>query len=141
MKLRGIGPKTSRALASEQIFTIKQLKTEFNKRGIQWLREVLPKSVRWRVIAHSISSCMVEIPQFVNLEYFFVRGQSKMFEFLFGFILGVWGGQTLPLPSVGTYVQSYFVPNVEAPPVSEEVNDEEEQPLFTGEIPTHVPSV
>ena len=64
-----------------------------------------------------------------------------MFEFLFGFILGVWGGQTLPLPSVGTYVQSYFVPNVEAPPVSEEVNDEEEQPLFTGEIPTHVPSV
>ena len=59
MKLRGIGPKTSRALASEQIFTIKQLKTEFNKRGIQWLREVLPKSVRWRVIAHSISSCMV----------------------------------------------------------------------------------
>jgi len=59
IKLRGIGPKTSRVLASEQIFTIKQLKTEFDKRGIQWLREVLPKTVRWRVIAHSISSCMV----------------------------------------------------------------------------------
>jgi DNA polymerase III epsilon subunit-like protein len=58
-KLRGIGPKTSRALAVEHIFTIKQLKTEFDKRGVQWLRKVLPKSVRWRVIAHSISSCMV----------------------------------------------------------------------------------
>lgn len=58
-KLRGIGPKTSRALAKEHIFTIKQLKAEFDKRGITWLRKVLPKSVRWRVIAHSISSCMV----------------------------------------------------------------------------------
>lgn len=58
-KLRGIGPKTSRALAVEHIFTIKQLKTEFDKRGVQWLRKVLPKNVRWRVIAQSISSCMV----------------------------------------------------------------------------------
>ena len=59
IQLRGIGPKTSKALASEQIFTIKQLKHEFDKRGVQWLRKVLPKSVRWRVVAHSISSCMV----------------------------------------------------------------------------------
>lgn len=59
IKLRGIGPKTSRALAAEHIFTIKQLKAEFDKRGVQWLRKVLPKGVRWRVVAHSISSCMV----------------------------------------------------------------------------------
>lgn len=64
-----------------------------------------------------------------------------MFEFLFGFILGVWGGQTLPLPSVGTYIQSYFVPKVEPAAVTEEVNDEEQQPLFTGEIHTQVPTV
>ncbi len=62
-----------------------------------------------------------------------------MFEFLFGFILGVWAGQALPLPSVGVYVQSYFVPKVEVAPATEEVNDEEQQPLFTGEMPVEVP--
>ena len=58
-KLRGIGPKTSQALASENIFTVKQLKAQFDRRGTQWLRKVVPKGVRWRVVAHSISSCMV----------------------------------------------------------------------------------
>lgn len=57
LKLRGVGPKTSQALASENIFTVKQFKAQFDRRGIQWLRQVVPKSVRWRVIAHSISSC------------------------------------------------------------------------------------
>ena len=64
-----------------------------------------------------------------------------MFEFLFGFILGVWAGQALPVPSVGIYVQSYFVPKVETAPPKEEVKDEEQQPLFTGEMPVEVPSV
>ena len=59
LKLRGVGPKTSRALASENIFTIKQFKAQFDRRGIQWLQKVVPKGVRWRVIAHSISSCTV----------------------------------------------------------------------------------
>lgn len=59
MKLRGVGPKTSQALASENIFTVKQLKAQFDRHGTQWLRKVLPKGVRWRVVAHSISSCMV----------------------------------------------------------------------------------
>lgn len=62
-----------------------------------------------------------------------------MFEFLFGFILGVWAGQALPLPSVGVYVQSYFVHTPPAAPSKEEVKDEEQQPLFTGEMPVEVP--
>jgi len=62
-----------------------------------------------------------------------------MFEFLFGFLLGVWAGQSMPLPSVGIYVQSYFIPKVEAPPVKQtQVKKEEE--MFTGEMPTHVPT-
>ena len=59
LKLRGVGPKTSQALAAENIFTVKQFKAQYDKRGVQWLRKIVPKSVRWRVIAHSISSCMV----------------------------------------------------------------------------------
>ncbi len=58
-KLRGIGPKSSRALSEVNIFTCAQLKKEFDKHGVQWLRKVMPKGVRWRVVAHSISSCMV----------------------------------------------------------------------------------
>ena len=49
-----------------------------------------------------------------------------MFEFLFGFILGVWACQALPLPSVGIYVQSYFVPKVENKNPEATVEDEEE---------------
>jgi|TARA_B110000091_G_C13455855_1_gene326007 hypothetical protein len=63
-----------------------------------------------------------------------------MFEFLFGFLLGVWAGQSMPLPSVGVYVQSYFIPKVTAPPV-EQPQVKEEEEMFTGEMPTHVPSV
>lgn len=58
-KLRGIGPKSSRALSEVNIFTCAQLKKEFNKHGVDWLRKVMPKGVRWRVVAHSISSFMV----------------------------------------------------------------------------------
>lgn len=56
IKLRGIGPKTSRALSEADIFTCQQLKTQFDKHGVQWLRKILPKGVRVRVVAHSITS-------------------------------------------------------------------------------------
>jgi len=59
LKLRGVGPKTSQVLASENIFTVKQFKAQYDKRGVQWLRKILPKGVRWRVVAHSISSCVL----------------------------------------------------------------------------------
>jgi len=59
LKLRGVGPKTSQALASANIFTVKQFKAHYDKNGVQWLRKILPKGVRWRVVAHSISSCML----------------------------------------------------------------------------------
>ena len=66
----------------------------------------------------------------------FILLVNKMFEFLFGFILGVWAGQALPLPSVGIYVQSYFVPKVENKNPEATVEDEEEEiPLFTGTMP------
>ena len=58
-KLRGVGPKTSKVLASEGIYTIKQFKVRFDNGGVPWLRKILPKGVRWRVVAHSVSSCMV----------------------------------------------------------------------------------
>jgi len=62
-----------------------------------------------------------------------------MLEFLFGWIMGVWMGQQLPLPSVQMQVQNWW--NTPAPdntlPTSVEKPDEEESvPLFTGEMPT-----
>lgn len=54
--LRGIGPKTCEALSAANIFTCAQLKSKFDKHGVVWLRKTLPKGVRWRVVAHSISS-------------------------------------------------------------------------------------
>jgi len=62
-----------------------------------------------------------------------------MFEFLFGFFVGVWAGQALPLPSVGVYLQSYFASKVEV--VQEQEEKEDQVPLFTGNISTQVPSV
>jgi len=63
-----------------------------------------------------------------------------MFEFLFGFLLGVWAGQSMPLPSVGIYVQSYFIPKVKDPLVAEQTQVKKEEEMFTGEMPTHVPT-
>ena len=58
-----------------------------------------------------------------------------MLEFLFGYVLGVWMGQQLPLPSVQTQIEHWWqgrnVP-VEDPPTSEE----DIAPVFTGEMPT-----
>lgn len=55
-RLRGIGPKTASALSVVGITTVQQLKDKYDKHGAQWLRNILPAGVRWRVIAHSIST-------------------------------------------------------------------------------------
>jgi len=62
-----------------------------------------------------------------------------MFEFIFGFILGIWAGQALPLPSVGTYVESFWTPKTLPEKEITQV-DEESAPMFTGAIPTTVPT-
>ena len=58
-----------------------------------------------------------------------------MLEFLFGWVLGVWMGQQLPLPSVQTQIEHWWqsrnVP-VEDSPTSEE----DIAPVFTGEMPS-----
>lgn len=54
--LRGIGTKTAQALSQINIATCQQLKAEFDKRGVEWLQRIVPKGVRWRVVAHSIAS-------------------------------------------------------------------------------------
>ena len=61
-----------------------------------------------------------------------------MLEFLFGWILGVWMGQQLPLPSVQMYVHNWWNSRAgdQAPPtLAEKPTEEEEAPLFTGEMP------
>lgn len=68
-----------------------------------------------------------------------------MFEFLFGFVLGVWAGQALPLPSVGAYVKNNWLPQIQPAQASEtqdeeDQEDQELQPLFTGEMPLSIPS-
>jgi len=68
-----------------------------------------------------------------------VCGVYHMFEFLVGFVLGVWAGQSVPLPSVGDYVRSYWVPR-RVPAVTTAQKEEEEQPLFTGTMPLSVPT-
>lgn len=60
-----------------------------------------------------------------------------MLEFLFGFIIGVWAGQSVPLPSVGNYVETFWAQKTQQ--VIEKV-DEENGPVFTGDIHTTVPT-
>ena len=66
-----------------------------------------------------------------------------MIEFLCGLIIGVWMGQQLPLPSVQQAIQTWWNNNqqIASEANTDEVNEEDEAPLFTGEIPTHVPGV
>ena len=64
----------------------------------------------------------------------------SMLEFLFGWILGVWMGQQLPLPSVHAQVQQWWnkptIQNVTQPSTDETPSEQETVPLFTGEMPT-----
>jgi len=62
-----------------------------------------------------------------------------MFEFIFGFALGVWAGQALPLPLVGRYVESFWTPKTSPEKEIARV-DEESVPIFTGPILTTVPT-
>lgn len=55
-----------------------------------------------------------------------------MLEFLFGFILGVWAGQSVALPNVASIVETWWKPRVEVEPKSAVEAD----PVFTGNIPT-----
>jgi len=64
---------------------------------------------------------------------------DKMFEFIFGFTLGVWAGQALPLPSIGRYVESFWTPKTSPEKEIARV-DEESVPIFTGPILTTVPT-
>ena len=54
--LRGIGPKTELALMALNITTVEQLKNNYNKHGVTWLRANVPKGVRWRVIIAGLKS-------------------------------------------------------------------------------------
>jgi hypothetical protein len=63
-----------------------------------------------------------------------------MLEFLFGWIIGVWMGQQLPLPSVQTVLHNWWVPKPEPQTASTTVSDameedHESSPLFTGDMP------
>ena len=60
-----------------------------------------------------------------------------MLEFLFGWLVGVWMAQQLPLPMVQKMLDNWRNPPVENAETVE--NIEEEQPIFTGEMP--LPSV
>ena len=61
-----------------------------------------------------------------------------MLEFLFGWIVGVWMGQQLPLPSVHEKIQTWW----DKPQITNQADEnktEETLPIFTGEMPS--PSV
>ena len=62
-----------------------------------------------------------------------------MLEFIFGWLLGVWMGQQLPLPSVQSQMEHWW--NRSRIPVeteSESGLEESTVPVFTGEIPASV---
>jgi len=66
-----------------------------------------------------------------------------MIEFLFGWTVGVWMGQQLPLPSVQTYIQNWYSPAVTKAPQTnatqvEKSSVEVSVPVFTGEMPPSV---
>jgi len=67
-----------------------------------------------------------------------------MLEFLFGVMVGVWMGQTIPLPSVHKYVMTIGARVEPSAPTNgdgSEQPEEEEVPLFTGNMPTPLTSV
>jgi len=59
-----------------------------------------------------------------------------MLEFLFGWALGVWMGQQLPLPSVQRQLETWWsTRNVEVESTVE--TDETIAPVFTGDMPSN----
>ena len=63
-----------------------------------------------------------------------------MLEFLFGIFIGIWMGQQIPMPSVHQWVLARFQPALVQDKPTVEVGDEQEEiPLFSGEMPA--PSV
>ena len=58
-----------------------------------------------------------------------------MLEFIFGWLLGVWMGQQLPLPSVQTQIESWWKPPAKEEDAGTEVTDETDIPVFTGDMP------
>jgi hypothetical protein len=60
-----------------------------------------------------------------------------MLEFIFGFLIGVWAGQSIPLPSVANYIETFWAQKTQQ--VIEKA-DEETGPVFTGKMHTTVPT-
>jgi len=58
-----------------------------------------------------------------------------MLEFIFGWGIGVWMGQQLPLPSVQTMIQNWRGTVIEQPAVTAP-EEEETVPLFSGNMPS-----
>ena len=58
-----------------------------------------------------------------------------MLEFLFGWLLGVWMGQQLPLPSVQTQIENWWKPPAVKEDGATEVTGETDIPVFTGDMP------
>lgn len=58
-----------------------------------------------------------------------------MLEFLFGWLLGVWMGQQLPLPSVQTQIENWWKQPAVKEDAAAEVTDETDIPVFTGDMP------
>lgn len=52
--LRGVGPKTERAFLALKITTIEQLQNKLNMNGVGWLKQIVPRGARWRVIVSSL---------------------------------------------------------------------------------------
>lgn len=70
-----------------------------------------------------------------------------MLEFLFGWLIGVWMGQQLPLPLVQTVAHNWWFPKpdgnstpvVNESSISPTDEDHESSPLFTGDMPPATP--
>ena len=52
--LRGVGPKTESVFLALQITTIEQLQNKLNMNGVGWLKQIVPRGARWRVIVSSL---------------------------------------------------------------------------------------
>ena len=61
-----------------------------------------------------------------------------MLEFFFGWILGVWMGQQLPLPSVQNQMEQWWNRRQSEPAVEASSSDETIAPVFTGDMPSSV---